>query len=138
MYTLAAQGALQGHRASKQKKDFSLENYVEDHLRPYHTYFTIPLTIEAMKAVHATLFTQQFNLRDATFFYTITNPALTGTRINQVCRKNSIFRDTHIVANIHELLSRGKNIFVVFGSTHAVMQEKALRSLDLNPHAVTA
>ena len=132
IYTLAAQGASQAHRAAKCRKNFSIEKYVEDYLKRYQRFFQIPLTLDTVESIHKSLFAKRFKLEDPTFFSTITNPALQGTVINEVCRKNSMFRDAHIVAYIHRLLTERKNVFVVFGSTHAVMQEKALRSLCPN------
>lgn len=131
IYTFAAQGIVQAHRASKQRKNFSIEKYVEDYLKIYQPHFKIPLSIDLVEDIHESLFAQSFDLTDETFFYSITNPARNGSIINKVCRKKSTLRDAHIVSYIHVLLKETKHVFVVFGFTHAIMQEKALRSLDL-------
>lgn len=125
----AAQGALQGHRALPYRKHFSLEAYIENYVGMLREHIKLPLTLRTIKDIHASLFTQPFNLYDKNFFYRITNPAIKDTRINLMCRKSSIFRDTHIVRYIETLLRAGKNVFVVFGSTHALMQEKTIRAL---------
>ncbi len=126
LYTFGAQGALHANRARPYRKNFSLEEYIESHLLQYNDYFSIPLTLENFRCIHSSLFKHPLDITDEHFFYMITNPAKTDTRINLVCRRNSIFRDTYVVNYVLRLLAQGKNIFIAFGSTHAIMQEKAL------------
>ncbi len=46
---------------------------------------------------------------------------------NDVALALSAFRDEHIMAEIVEAVSAGERLFAVFGASHAVMQERALR-----------
>lgn len=85
--------------------------------------------LENMLEVHEMLFNAPFNPHDELFFYHITNPVEEKTIINQICRQASILRDQHIVEYIEKLIKQGKHVFVVYGCTHAVMQEKALRTI---------
>lgn len=48
---------------------------------------------------------------------------------NLVADACSHFRDTFIVSRILELWDQGKNIFVVYGSGHAIVQEPALKEV---------
>lgn len=129
LYTLGAQGAVQAQRVRPYRKHFSLEVYIENHLKIFKDYFSIPLTLENFVRIHASLFEHPLDITDEHFFYTITNPARSDTLINLVCRRNSIFRDEYIVAYILRLLAQGKHVFIAFGSTHAIMQEQALYSI---------
>lgn len=80
-----------------------------------------------IKLIHRKLFNTAFNPRNKNFFYNITNPTHTKTIINQVSQRCSILRDVGIVNSIAQYWRMGVNIFVVYGSTHAVMQEPALQ-----------
>lgn len=53
----------------------------------------------------------------------------TQTIFNEISRATTIFRDRFMVARVAELVRTYKKIFVVFGGSHAVMQEPALREL---------
>lgn len=50
-------------------------------------------------------------------------------RTNEVAHASSSFRDHHIVAEIARLLGFHDRVFVVYGASHAVMQEPALKKL---------
>ncbi len=49
--------------------------------------------------------------------------------INEICQASSRFRDEEIVRQIYEEIEKGGNIFVVYGSSHAAMQEPAFKYL---------
>lgn len=51
------------------------------------------------------------------------------TVINQIARATSQYRDRFMVSEIAKALQTHKKIFVVFGASHAVMQEPALKEL---------
>lgn len=51
------------------------------------------------------------------------------TVLNRVNEATSLFRDQRIVTDIAEALKTHKRIFIVYGFSHAVMQESALRKL---------
>lgn len=53
----------------------------------------------------------------------------TQTTLNRLSEASSIMRDRKIVSEIAETFKTYKKIFVVYGSSHAVMQEPALRRL---------
>jgi hypothetical protein len=88
--------------------------------------------IEKMKALHQIFFNSPFDPNDEDFFYKITNPVTTETVINHVCREASRIRDQQIVDQINTLLKQNKNIFIIYGETHAVMQEQAIRTCFFN------
>jgi hypothetical protein len=61
-------------------------------------------------------------------FNTLHNPNIGGTIVNDVARAMSDIRDLHIASEIERYWNEGKNIFVVFGSGHLIIQEPALRA----------
>jgi hypothetical protein len=68
----------------------------------------------------------------------VTWPGRSDTFLNQVSTTVNRFRDEHMVAVLASLMARGERVFAVVGSSHAVMQEPALRSLfELVPAAAS-
>ena len=59
----------------------------------------------------------------------MTNPVDAKTIINKDCRKASQIRDEAIIGYIADLIKQGRNIFIAYGATHAVMQKAVIRSL---------
>ncbi len=51
------------------------------------------------------------------------------TRINLIGAESSKFRDEHIVKKIQEHLKTKSRIFIVYGASHAVMEEPAIRKI---------
>ncbi len=51
------------------------------------------------------------------------------TVLNRIGEASSEFRDKHIIKDIDEALKIYKRLFIVYGASHAVMQEPALKEL---------
>lgn len=85
-------------------------------------------SLEHMKLIHKKLFGTDFENNEQFSFQNI-NPTVENSVINKVARACSIYRNVHIVTEILKFWKEGKNIFVVFGGAHAVLQEPALRKL---------
>lgn len=51
------------------------------------------------------------------------------TILNKISEQSSLFRDRKIVSDIADALKTNTRIFIVYGASHAVMQEPALRQL---------
>jgi hypothetical protein len=49
--------------------------------------------------------------------------------LNRISEQSSLFRDRKIVSDIADALKTHKRVFIVYGASHAVMQEPALRKL---------
>jgi hypothetical protein len=86
-------------------------------------------SLTSMKQVHRSLFNDTFDLENQKFFYDISKPTVLDTRVNQVARKVSNFRDEHIAKEIKKYWDEGKSIFGIYGATHVVRQEPLLREL---------
>lgn len=55
----------------------------------------------------------------------------TQTILNHIGQASSLFRDKKIVSGVADSLKTHKRVFVVYGASHAVMQEPALRKLSV-------
>lgn len=86
-------------------------------------------SFDNLKKIHRELFDTEFNPTDRDFFYTIINPSQKNTIINEISRDEDVVRDTAIVKGIIGEWQKGKSIFVVYGSGHSVIQERALKKL---------
>lgn len=82
-----------------------------------------------MEQIHKTIFDTDFSLEDKNFFFSIINPTKEKSIINKVSRTCSTFRNIHVTMEIEKLWNQGKNIFIVFGAGHLILQEPALRKL---------
>ena len=83
-------------------------------------------SLDKMKNMHRELFKEEFDENRRNNYI---NPNLDETIINKIARFESDIRDIHIVSEIQKYWKEGKNILVVFGSGHAIIQEPALREL---------
>ena len=108
------------------------EDYVEGFLiadREESGWKDFDFSLNNMKKIHKSIFSGIFNKHHTTFFYSIINPAFRSTVINAYSQDKGCIRDAFIVKNILNEWNKGSNLFIVFGCTHAVMQESALRNL---------
>lgn len=128
-YKNFAQATLQYNRCKIINPNSIFIDFIQPYFIEDQRNFRINLTNENMQQIHQKLFNTNFDPNDEKFFYTITNPVIHNTVINKICRKASIIRDSYIVNYINNLIKQGKNIFIVYGATHAVMQENAIRNV---------
>ena len=85
--------------------------------------------LESMKRIHKKLFNSDFDENDKEFFGLIINPTKKDNPLQKVVVANSTHRNVHMVREIEKLWEKGKSIFIVYGSAHAILQEPALRKL---------
>ena len=67
------------------------------------------------------------DLLDKDFYISISDPTEDYSNINRILRESSLVRDKYIVKQIQKYWKEGKDIFIVYGASHAVMQEAAIR-----------
>jgi hypothetical protein len=111
------------------KPDF--ENYIMHFLQRDKTesgWEEFDFSLENMKRIHKEMFGTDFENDEQLSFKNI-NPTVESSVINKVARACSTYRNVHIVSEILKFWKEGKNIFVVFGGSHAVLQESALQKL---------
>ena len=112
------------------KPDFEAE--VSQFLNQYKEavgWTDFDVSLDNMKKIHKKFFDQEFDEKESSFFYNIINPTKDDTKLNKVARQDTILRNSYIIQNIKKYWEEKKNLFVVFGSSHPIMQEPALRKL---------
>ena len=87
-------------------------------------------SIQNMAKIQKDLFGTELDKNDKKFFYDIINPTTKKTIINEISRfEDEEFRDNYILEQIEKYWNMGHNIFIVYGSSHAIRQEPAIRTL---------
>lgn len=93
---------------------------VEQHLHQNHQY-------DQLTRTHKDLFGGEFNTEDTQFFDAIRRPGWRTTRINRIAQEAGYIRNRGVIERIMKELRNNKHVFVIFGATHAVMQEPKLQ-----------
>ena len=123
---------LQWSRHHGEKPDF--REYVGNSLKNDKTnsgWLDFDFSIEHMLEIQNQLFNRDFDENDASFYYDVTNPTATHSKINELSRfDDSNIRDTYILTKIEEYWKSGKNLFIVYGASHAVRHEPAIKYLS--------
>ena len=111
----------------------------DDYISPFLSHFKnqwawqdYDFSINQMKRVGNLFYGIELNLQDTLFYDRRTSPNSDGTIINKLSAKDTYFRDNYIVNEIKGYLHDYNRIFIVYGASHAIMQEKALRKLMQN------
>ena len=77
--------------------------------------------------IHKNIFGTTIDMENKGFFDQLLLPYENQTLINKVAYRLQYIRDNWIVGKIEKLWKEGKSIFIVYGNTHAVIQERAIR-----------
>lgn len=130
IYHEFAKMTCQWNRYAGNKPDYSdyTRNFLKN-IRASSGWIDFDFSFENIMKIHKNIFEINFNENDGKFFYDITNPTIELSIINRVCRINSILRDQYILRSIEDYWNRGKNLFIVYGYTHSIMHEPALKKL---------
>ena len=90
-------------------------------------------SINNLAAIHKKMFGTDFDKNDKDFFKDVASPLTEKTTINKVSRfMGSYLRDIYILEQIEKFWKEGKSIFIIYGGTHAIMHEPALRDMVEN------
>lgn len=89
----------------------------------------VDFTLDRMTAVHEELFGKPVEWDNAQWIYDITTPATQEYVTNKLARRSGELRDSYILEQILKYWDNGRNMFLVFGSSHAIRLEPALRKL---------
>jgi len=111
------------------------ENYVKPFLIKYMKEFKwadFDFSLENMYKIHKEVFGVEFDLTDKNFLIKIPWPVFYESVINQVSRESGRIRDNWIVGKIETLWKQGNSLFIVQGSSHAVIQERAIRQFTFD------
>lgn len=114
------------------KRPEGLEGYMEKTLKRHSEFLNwdgFDFSLENMIRVHKEITGQEFDPEKWEFFQALSDPRKNVAVTNKVCARSSRFRDAYIVSEILRLWKENKDIFMVYGRTHAIMQEPAIRKL---------
>lgn len=128
-YNHIAQVILQWNRFSK-KPNF--EEYINQFIlrdRDNSGWVDFDFSFENAKKIHKNMFDKEINIHDKEFFNENLNPHLKLSVLNSISKSYNTIREVKIVEGILESWNKGNSVFVVYGSGHAIVQERALRSL---------
>ena len=93
----------------------------------------VSYSVEDMKKIHEEIFGESLSLKNRKNIDRTPAPIYYDSIINEVARKSSRIRNIKILEEIERFWGEGKNIFILYGASHAVMQEKVIRSIVGNP-----
>ncbi|MCA9363773.1 hypothetical protein KC727_00955 [Candidatus Kaiserbacteria bacterium] len=115
-----------------------IKDYVEPHLRGLAEdsgWDDYDFSFDHAVKIGEELWGEDINLENEGYYHDKTDPIpweeakdLQGV-INRVSRACSRFRDQHMIQRLSEVLETYKRPFIVFGASHAFMQEPAIRKL---------
>lgn len=114
------------------KKGRSIDEFLLNHTEKYRKLLKWPdlvISLEFINSIYKRLFNRELDVNDEKLFSQITTPTTVLSRINELSRSQSIYRNEYILRQIEKYWGEGNNIFVIYGSGHAVMQEPFIRSL---------
>jgi len=84
-------------------------------------------SLEHMQKIHKSIFLTTFDENDAKFLQEALDPISNKSVMNKISLAEEGLRDVYIAQEIERIWKLGKNIFVIYGSSHAVTQEAAIR-----------
>lgn len=123
---------------ARQDLDQDFQNYMQPYFKRMQENFEwsgYNFSVAHFELLHATLLKRSFDLHDIHFYVELSDPIpwpdrhMPYGRINMLAAAWNGYRDRYIVQNIAEQFKTHDRIFVVYGASHAVMQEPALRNL---------
>ncbi len=88
-----------------------------------------PHSIEFYANIHRQVFSRDLSASEKETLMRAAAPIYHDSVINEIARTSTRLRNEHIASEIEKCWQDGKSVFAVFGSSHAVIQEKALKSL---------
>jgi hypothetical protein len=91
-------------------------------------------SLEHLKQIGVRLWGEEkgsFEASDQSRFNPIPSEVAEGewTPVNLVSQRSMLFRDKFIIQRIQEAMENSKRLFIVYGSSHTVMEEPALRKI---------
>lgn len=124
--------AIKFWHTNKSKINKSMQEFLSNHTSKYRKLLNWPdliISVDLINSIYKNIFNQELNIDDEKIFSQITNPAVITSRINELSRSQSRYRNECILDKIEKYWLEGYNIFIIYGAGHSVMQEKAIRSL---------
>lgn len=117
---------------NKNKMNKSIQEFLSNHTEKYRkllNWSDLVVSLELIDSIYRKLFNQSLNIDDEKIFSQITTPVILSSRINELSRSQSVYRNEYILDQIEKYWQDDYNIFIIYGAGHAVMQEQAILSL---------
>jgi len=86
-------------------------------------------SFENITKIYKKIFNKDFTLDDKEFLRRAVAATYYVSSLNEISRQSIKIRDFFILENIGKYWKEGYNIFIVYGSLHAKMQERAIREM---------
>lgn len=86
-------------------------------------------SVEDMKKIHEEIFRESLSLKNRKSIDRAPVPIYHDSVINEISRASSRIRNIKVLEEIEKFWREGKNLFILYGASHAVMQEGAVRSM---------
>lgn len=128
-YFYTIRGIVSWQRGGEQT---GFDEFIRSNIKRYKDVLCWPgfdFSFELIKNIHRKIFSEEFNLDDKGFIAKIPNPTFDLSIINEIARMSSTIRNISILDYIEGYWQEGHTIFIVYGASHAVMQEPAIKSL---------
>lgn len=97
--------------------------------RPPFEHYVQGFSIEELKRLHSKITSTEFNENDRELFDLLSNPTKLNNPLYKLIRAFGVYRNAYIVQEIEKTWKEGKSMFIVYGGSHAILQERALRTL---------
>lgn len=117
------------------RKEF--DEYIKANIKRYQDIFNwanFDFLFDTVKKIHKQIFNKEFDLNEKEYIAKIPSPSFEMSRINEIARKSSTIRNIAILDCIEKYWLEGYNIFIVYGASHAVMQERAIKDMVEAPN----
>lgn len=115
------------HQFNERRKN-GLKTNLKKYLQKFNGFLGHK-NLKYFQNLYQQLFDEPFDVNNQTKIRNIINLKDHNHIIGKIHRQNNILRDEYIINQIQTLIDQGKNVFIVFGATHAVMQEPALTKI---------
>ena len=116
----------------KNKKGRSIDEFLLNQTGRYRkllNWSDLVISFDLINEIYCKLFNKKLDINDENIFSELTSPTVIKSRINELSRSQSQFRNEYILGQVEKCWNDGYNIFIIYGAGHAVMQELAIKSL---------
>jgi hypothetical protein len=117
------------------KENSSVEEYLKSYLGGFienSNWSDFDYSLEYLQKIGKQIWGKRGDLHTNDLFRARPSPWKAGpkwTRVNDLAQQSSYFRNTFILQRIIEVLKEKDRLFVLFGASHAYMQEPELRKI---------
>lgn len=95
---------------------------------------TFDMSLDRMKGVYLSIFKKEFDIDDTDFLHKTISPTQHLSVTNSIARsRGEEVREPYILKEIEKSWNESKSLFIIYGASHAVIHEKAIRSLVNSP-----